>query len=123
MPSFPLHAARLSDWAVTHLLAPADVDCTTTVMLKILDGKCKMGPRDKDVIPVLYDAIRHRPGQLLGEDMHALIARARDGEREALVAEIYEHRVLAETAISRPVMKAYKARLREAGVLGGSGGD
>lgn len=123
MPSFPLHAARLSDWAVTHLLEPVDVDCTTTVMLKILDGKCKMGSRDKDVIPVLYDAIRHRPGQLLGADMHVLIARARDGECEALVAEIYEHRVLAETAISRPVMKAYKARLREAGVLGGSGGE
>jgi len=109
---------QIADWASAHLTDPLDVDCTTTVMLKILDGKCKMGPRDKDVIPLLYDALRGRPGRLLGEDMHMLIARARAGEREALVAEIYEHRVLAETAISRPVMKGYKARLREAGVLG-----
>lgn len=116
-------SAELAAWALAHLVEPVDVDCTTTVMLKILDGKCKMGPRDKDVIPLLYDAIRDRPGRMLGADMHALIARARGGEREALVAQIYEHRVLAETAISRPVMKAYKARLREAGVLGGSGGD
>ncbi|ANQ84655.1 hypothetical protein dqs_1611 [Azoarcus olearius] len=120
MPPLPQHAA-LAAWAADHLLDPVDVDCTTTVMLKILDGKCKMGPHDKDVIPVLYDAIRHRPGRLLDDAMHALIARARSGEREALVAEIYEHRVLAETAISRPVMKAYKARLRAAGVLGGAG--
>lgn len=117
----PATRPALAEWALTHLLDPVDVDCTTTVMLKILDGKCKMGPRDKDVIPVLYDAIRDRQGKLLGDGMHALIARARAGEREALVSEIYEHRVLAETAISRPVMKAYKARLRAAGVLGGSG--
>jgi len=109
---------QIADWARAQLTNPLDVDCTTTVMLKILDGKCKMGPRDKDVIPLLYAALRGRPGRLLGEDMHTLIARAGAGEREALVAEIYEHRVLAETAISRPVMKAYKARLREAGVLG-----
>ena len=30
---------------------------------------------------------------------------------------IYETRVLAETAISRPVMKRFKARLREEGLL------
>lgn len=110
---------EIVEWAAAQLLAPSDIDCTTTVMLKILDGKCKMGPGDKDAIPLLYDATRHRAGRLLGEDMHALIARARNGEREALVTEIYEHRVLAETAISRPVMKAYKAKLREAGALRG----
>lgn len=109
----------LAVWARMHLAAPLDVDCTTTVMLKILDGKCKMGPHDKDVIPVLYEAIRDLPGGLLGEEAHALIRRACSGERELLVGEIYEYRVLAETAISRPAMKAYKARLRTAGILGG----
>ena len=34
-----------------------------------------------------------------------------------MVERIYEQRLLAETAISRPVMKAYKAMLRTAGVL------
>lgn len=118
-----MSAYSLAAWALEHLAAPVDVDCTTTVMLKILDGKCKMGPYDKDVIPLLYDATRHLPGKLLDDAAHALIERARAGEGEALVSEIYEHRVLAETAISRPVMKAYKARLRAAGVLGGGGGD
>ncbi|MDO9598377.1 MAG: hypothetical protein Q7J47_11720 [Azoarcus sp.] len=109
----------LAAWAREHLAAPLDVDCTTTVMLKILDGKCKMGPHDKEVIPVLYEATRDLPGGLLGEEAHALIRRACAGERESLVGEIYEHRVLAETAISRPAMKAYKSRLRAAGILGG----
>lgn len=112
--------AALAAWARVHLEAPADVDCTTAVMLKILDGKCKMAAHDMAVIPLLYDAIGGRPGRLLGADVHALIAQARGGTRHALVARIYELRVLAETAISRPVMKAYKARLREAGVLRGN---
>jgi hypothetical protein len=36
---------------------------------------------------------------------------------DELVERIYEQRLLAETMISRPVMKAYKAMLRASGVL------
>jgi hypothetical protein len=36
---------------------------------------------------------------------------------EAMVERIYEQRLLAETMISRPVMKAYKAMLRSSGIL------
>lgn len=109
------HPAAL--WAEQHLTDPVHIDCTTTVMLKILDGKCKMGEDDKAAIPVLYDAVRHRPGKLLGADEHALIARTRLGKDEALTMHIYEKRLLAETMISRPVMKAYKAWLRQEGIL------
>jgi hypothetical protein len=34
---------------------------------------------------------------------------------------IYEKRVLAETARSRPVMKAFKAMIREQGLFAGMG--
>lgn len=34
-----------------------------------------------------------------------------------MVERIYEQRLLAETMISRPVMKAYKTMLRSAGIL------
>lgn len=109
-------------WAGEHLTAPLDIDCTTAVMLKILDGKCKMAAGERAVMAVLYDVVQCRPGKLLGAEDHALIARARQAAEprdEALVMEIYERRLMAETMISRPVMKAYKARLRDAGILGG----
>lgn len=108
------HAAR---WAGQHLVDPVHIDCTTTVMLKILDGKCKMNEHDKLVISRLYDVVKSRPGKLLGDEYHTLIEQARMAMDEAQAMFIYEKRLLAETMISRPVMKAYKAWLRDNGIL------
>lgn len=104
-------------WARQAALTPTDIDCTTTVMLKILDGKCKMNPQEKEIIAVIYDVVKDRPGHILDDTDHRLIALARQGMDDALVERIYEQRLLAETMISRPVMKAYKAMLRTSGVL------
>lgn len=104
-------------WAEQHLTDPQHIDCTTTVMLKILDGKCKMDAQNKAVIPLLYEVARRRPGKLLDEAYHSLIAQARQGMDEAMALFIYEKRLLAETMLSRPVMKAYKAWLRQHGIL------
>nr|MBP6188377.1 hypothetical protein [Azonexus sp.] len=94
-------------------------DCATTVMLKILDGKCKMGSVDKVVMEALYDALKDRPGLRFGDAFHALIAEARRESSEALRSFIYEKRVLAETELSRPVMKAFKAMIRGEGLFAG----
>ena len=110
---------NVTAWVAAHPLTPGDVDCATTVMLKILDGKCKMGEVDKLVMAALYDAVRDRPGQRFGTAEHALIATARLGADEAMKNAIYERRVLAETAISRPVMKAFKAMIRAEGLFAG----
>lgn len=112
MPEHPAAA-----WARQATLTPTDIDCTTTVMLKILDGKCKMNPQEKEIIAVIYDVVKDRPGHILDDTDHRLIARARQGMDDDLVERIYEQRLLAETMISRPVMKAYKAMLRTSGVL------
>ncbi len=110
---------RVAGWVLAHPLSPGDVDCATAVMLKILDGKCKMGAVDKMVMEQLYDAVKDRPGQRFGDEYHALIAGARQEAGEALRNFICEKRVLAETAISRPVMKAFKAMIREQGLFAG----
>jgi hypothetical protein len=112
-------AGHVSGWVQAHSLSPGDVDCATTVMLKILDGKCKMGGLDKIVMEQLYDAVKERPGQRFGDEFHALIASARHDASEAMKNFIYEKRVLAETAISRPVMKAFKAMIRQEGLFAG----
>ena len=111
--------AQVASWVQAHPLSRSDVDCATTVMLKILDGKCKMGSVDKVVMEALYDALKDRPGQRFGDEFHALIADARRESSEALKNFIYEKRVLAETALSRPVMKAFKAMIRGEGLFAG----
>lgn len=110
------HPAAL--WAASAHLDPAEIDCATALMLKIIDGKCKMNVGEKAVMAVIYDVVRNRPGNHLGEADHKLIAQARSNTDEVLLARVYERRVLAKTMISRPVMKAYKAMLRRVGVMG-----
>ncbi|MEW5789179.1 MAG: hypothetical protein AB1899_15135 [Pseudomonadota bacterium] len=104
-------------WADGAELAPHEIDCAIALMLKIIDGKCRMDDADKAMMAVLYDRVKSRPSRLLGDAEHQLIAATRSGADEAQRLAVYERRVLAETMISRPVMKAWKARLREAGVL------
>ncbi len=104
-------------WALTHPLTPIHVDCATAVMLKILDGKCKMRTEEKRVMELLYDEVKTQPGKLLDTALHLLIAQAREHPDEATKNIIYEKRLLAETAISRPVMKGFKAMIRQEGLL------
>ena len=112
---------QVAAWLAAHPLEPGEVDCATAVMLKILDGKCKMAPGEKERMTALYDALEvqrgQTPGLRFGAELHALIARARQTADDSLKELLYERRVLAESAISRPVMKAFKARLRAQGLL------
>ncbi len=117
-------AEQIAAWLQTHPLSPTQIDCAVTVMLKIQDGKCKMRPAEKTVMTLLYDQIKTLPGQLLAAEIHPLIAAARERcDDDALKMRIYEKRLLAETAISRPVMKQFKAFIREQGLLGASNTD
>jgi hypothetical protein len=108
------HVAR---WVQAHPLSPIHVDCAVTVMLKILDGKCKMRAAEKHVMEWLYDEVKNQSGLLLDTPVHGLIQQARANLDEAMKNIIYENRLLAETAISRPVMKAFKAMIRQEGLL------
>jgi len=107
----------IARWARDAELSALEVDCAVTLMLKIIDGKCKMNETDKVAMATLYDQLRERPGERLDSALRGLIAETRGGRDEARRMEVYEQRLLAETIVSRPVMKAWKARLREAGVL------
>jgi len=104
-------------WAQNHPLSPEQLDCVTTVMLKILDGKCKMKLEEKHIMSLLYDQVKTQPGVLLTEEIHQLIATARKELTDDMKDFIYEKRVLAETAISRPVMKKFKAMIRQQGLF------
>lgn len=105
------------NWIKASRLSEVDVDCSTAVMLKILDGKCKMDEQEKVIMMMLYDQIKHRDGVIFGNEIHLLIEQARNMEDESMCDTIYEKRVLAESMISRPVMKRFKAMIREHGLF------
>jgi len=105
-------------WAEAATLSPVELDCITAVMLKILDGKCKMMPEEKVVMARIYAVTKGRPGSLLGENIHRLIAEAAGDGSEVMKMRVYEQRLYAETMIGRSTMKAFKAMLRSEGLIG-----
>ena len=117
MPKLDELNIYIYDWVKKHPLEPIHIDCTTTVMLKILDGKCKMNPTSKVIMELLYDWTKQQKGKLLGDDIHSLIENSRNSLSHETKQLIYEHRLLAETMISRPTMKAYKAMIKAEGLF------
>lgn len=104
-------------WAGQKQFQPIHIDCATSLMLKILDGKCKMNKEEKQVMAVIYDVVKGKAGKLLDPRVHQLILLARIELNEQIIEKVYEQRLYAEQMISRPVMKAYKAMLRQEGIL------
>lgn len=108
-----------AEWAQHTQFDATQVDCTTTVVLKILDGKCKMLPGEKTAVMAVYDVVRDQAGALFDAHTHQTIAQARaipgfdSLSGSPLHEAIHELRVEAEAKIPKPVMKAYKAVLRE----------
>lgn len=113
-----MNREQVGVWVETHPLKAIHVDCATAVMLKILDGKCKMHDSEKRVMELLYDSVKRFPGRVLESSVHVLIESARGNTDDDMKMLVYEKRLLAETAISRPVMKEFKAMIRQQGLLG-----
>ena len=114
-----LHPA--AQWAQETAFDATQVDCTITVVLKILDNKCKMLPGEKAAIMAIYDVVKPQAKQQTGKlfDAEALqaIEAARfapnDTPSDTVLQMIHELRVYAEAHIPKPVMKRYKAMLRD----------
>ncbi|MEJ2677464.1 MAG: hypothetical protein P8174_00150 [Gemmatimonadota bacterium] len=106
-----LHPA--AQWALETGFDPAQVDCTTAVVLKILDGKCKMLPGEQAAVMAIYDAVRQRPARLFDNGTHRTIDMARARPDRTVGATVHKLRIHAEASIPKPVMKAFKAMLRQ----------
>ena len=103
------------EWALNTSFSSLDIDCTTIVALKILDGKCKMLSGEKDAVLAIYDVVKQMQGELFSQHDHNIIKKARCTETQdkEVMKKIRALRLYAETHISKPVMKAYKAKLRD----------
>ena len=102
-----------AEWALSSNFGPVEVDCTTAVVLKILDNKCKMLPGEKSAVLAIYDAVKWMPSSLFDVEVHQHISQARDNRDETILPIIHKLRIQAENNIPKPVMTHYKALLRE----------
>ena len=102
-----------AEWAAQTDFSPIHIDCTTAVVLKILDGKCKMLPGEMAAVMAVYDVVKDRPNLLFEATVHAAITQARSQAHRQQPSAIHALRREAEARIPKPVMKAYKALLRE----------
>jgi hypothetical protein len=100
-------------WAASAPLDPLQIDCVTTVMLKILDHKCKMLPEEQMALMAVYHEVKNRPGLLLDDSIHAAIHNAMNARLGDSAERIHQLRVEAEGMIPKPVMKHFKRYLRE----------
>lgn len=102
-----------AQWATLVGFSPEQADCTTAVVLKILDNKCKMLPGEKQAVMAIYDVVSHLSSVLFGNAVHQAISSARLQPDPGMLDAIHPLRIHAEAAIPKPVMKRYKAFLRD----------
>ena len=102
-----------SQWAARQDFNSIQIDCITAIVLKILDGKCKMHAGEKVAIMHIYDTVSDQPGMLFNAEHHHHITHAREQNSAQAASRVHQLRVHAESMIPKPVMKQFKAVLRE----------
>lgn len=103
----------IQDWLKKSRLTAEQNDCVTAIVLKVLDAKCKMDAVKQSTIMSVYAQTRSHPGLLFHQDVHQAIDRVIHSADEAGFRQIHVYRQFAEASIPRPVMKTFKAFLRE----------
>ena len=102
-------------WAVNSELNAEQLDCVTAVVLKVLDLKCKMTADEQETMLALYDLLHPAPARHFDETVHRAIDKALQQKQmdEATRDNIHRLRLQAEAVIPKPIMKAFKAMLRQ----------
>jgi hypothetical protein len=72
-----------------------------------------MLPGEQAAVMVIYDTLRQPPAPLFGHDVHDAIHTMRLSPGAEVMATIHQLRVQTEASIPKPVMKSYKAFLRD----------
>lgn len=109
-----MHKRSAAQWAAEQPFTPEQVDCTTSVVLKILDGKCKMTHDAQQSVMAIYDVVKGQVGEKFGDSVHQAIADVMSRPSQELSEKIHNLRLHAEATIPKPIMKRYKAMLAEA---------
>nr|CRH05906.1 conserved protein of unknown function [Candidatus Magnetococcus massalia] len=106
-------------WVQQATLTPVEQDCICTIVLKILDGKCKMSEAGSQVGRQLYHHLPHPRGALC-KRFDSLIRQAlAQGDKisDSIGQQIHQARLFAESGLEKSQMKQFKARLKQEGLL------
>ena len=77
---------QATNWIKNNYLSVSDIDCTTAVVLKILDNKCKMVAMEQLSVLALYDVTKKLTGQYFDKSVHHIIDQARTSpDRKSVV--------------------------------------
>jgi len=107
-----------AEWVSDTIFTSSDVDCTTAVVLKILDNKCKMLTGEKNAILEIYYVVKELKCDLFTKTEHDFISEScllihqKTKLPSEAVNRIHELRIYAEENIDKPIMKEYKKKLR-----------
>ncbi|OSM00426.1 hypothetical protein [Magnetofaba australis] len=116
----PLTPEQAAQWLTTHPFSPQEWDCVVAAVLKVLDGKCKMSPAGGALMAVMWETAQATGQQSdLIARFGALITQAQDEIDAMLQIAIHQARQDAEAHIPKAVMKGFKGRLKQAGLLAG----
>ncbi|MEW7979761.1 MAG: hypothetical protein AB2813_08160 [Candidatus Sedimenticola endophacoides] len=87
------------------------VDCMIAVMLKILDGKCKMEPRAQAMAGAVYRRMDKDSSELFDLDIFQFIGQVQQQPDPLSLKQVHALRLYAEASIPKSVMKAFKQEL------------
>jgi len=101
----------ISDWAGSNDFNLQQVDCLIALMLKILDGKCKMDADTQAIVQLIYQQAHRNRSHLFDERIHGFIDRAFEQPDLLVLRHVHALRRYAEDVIPRTVMKGFKQYL------------
>ena len=96
------------EWCEHSSFSAVQLDCLTSLMLKILDDKCQMDEMHQDVIKAMYSITGERVGVLFDPNIHLFIQQVLQESTPVYDLHIHELRLYAESAISQQEMKSFK---------------
>lgn len=95
-------------WAAEYDFNLSQVDCLITIMLKILDGKCKMDQQIQLNVWLVYQQAHQGRSRVFDPAIHGLIADMYQQPDPLSRKHIHELRCFAETEIPKTTMKGFK---------------
>ncbi len=98
----------LKAWAEQQRFDAQTLDCLTAVMLKIVDEKCQMNAETQQLFIDIYRAVQKKDSLIFDLAIHPFIEQVLDEPDALALRHAHELRLFAESAIEKPVMKAFK---------------
>ena len=101
----------IEQWAANTHFNLQQVDCLIAIMLKILDGKCKMDEVTQYSVQIIYSQAHQQRSHLFDPAIHTLIEQSLEDMDRLMAKRVHQLRLFAESAIPKPVMKGFKQHL------------